>query len=355
MTTQQPTTMAQGGSGPGPGSDYAALSRRVREAGLLKRRHGYYVLKVILTLGAAAAGWAVFFWVGNSWWQLAVAAFLGVVFTQLGVPRTRRRPQADLPNPSRQLRPRTPARQPRVSASATAGGSTSTTGTTPTPTRSSSDPDIGRRRARVHPRPSAGGTRTRPVDRPGPRPTVLPAAAARGAQPARRRAASAAASDRAASRWLEGSLLLAAPRRLRRRVVFLVLSRCRRSPSSPCTRACSASTWAARSPRTTRACRSSRSPSTSWTSCAGRCSPPATSAAARLVDFALGGLNYQIEHHLFPSMPRPNLRRAQPIVEGFCAERGVSYLQTSFVGSYVQVLSHLHAVGAPRANPGRAQ
>ena len=33
-----------------------------------------------------------------------------------------------------------------------------------------------------------------------------------------------------------------------------------------------------------------------------------------LVDFVLGGLNYQIEHHLFPSMPRPNLRHAQPIV-----------------------------------------
>jgi hypothetical protein len=32
--------------------------------------------------------------------------------------------------------------------------------------------------------------------------------------------------------------------------------------------------------------------------------------AQQLVDFALGGLNYQIEHHLFPSMPRPSLRRA---------------------------------------------
>ena len=28
-----------------------------------------------------------------------------------------------------------------------------------------------------------------------------------------------------------------------------------------------------------------------------------------LVDLVLGGLNYQIEHHLFPNMPRPNLRR----------------------------------------------
>ena len=32
-------------------------------------------------------------------------------------------------------------------------------------------------------------------------------------------------------------------------------------------------------------------------------------------DAALGGLNYQIEHHLFPSMPRANLRRAQPVVQ----------------------------------------
>ena len=33
-----------------------------------------------------------------------------------------------------------------------------------------------------------------------------------------------------------------------------------------------------------------------------------------LTDLALGGLNYQIEHHLFPSMPRPNLRRSQALV-----------------------------------------
>src|SRR5207342_3886436 len=37
-----------------------------------------------------------------------------------------------------------------------------------------------------------------------------------------------------------------------------------------------------------------------------------------LTDFALGGLNYQIEHHLFPSMPRPNLRRSKAMIETFC-------------------------------------
>ena len=66
-----------------------------------------------------------------------------------------------------------------------------------------------------------------------------------------------------------------------------------------------------------------------------------------LVDFALGGLNYQIEHHLFPSMPRANLRHAQADVREFCAHNGIPYSQTSALGSYRQVLSHLHAIGAP--------
>ena len=66
----------------------------------------------------------------------------------------------------------------------------------------------------------------------------------------------------------------------------------------------------------------------------------------RIVDFLLGGLNYQIEHHLFPSMPRANLRHAQPLVEQFCLRNDIPYMQTSAFGSYRQVLSHLHAVGA---------
>jgi fatty acid desaturase len=64
-----------------------------------------------------------------------------------------------------------------------------------------------------------------------------------------------------------------------------------------------------------------------------------------LTDFALGGLNYQIEHHLFPSMPRPNLRRAQALVAAFCADRDVSYAQTSLLRSYALALGHLAEVG----------
>jgi fatty acid desaturase len=67
----------------------------------------------------------------------------------------------------------------------------------------------------------------------------------------------------------------------------------------------------------------------------------------RLADFTLGGLNYQIEHHLFPSMPRPNLRRAQAPVRAFCAEHGIPYAQTGLLASYAQVLRHLDATGAP--------
>jgi len=74
--------------------------------------------------------------------------------------------------------------------------------------------------------------------------------------------------------------------------------------------------------------------------------------SGRLIDFLFGGLNYQIEHHLFPSMPRVNLRRARPIVRGYCAAHGVPYREVSLWASYREVARHLGDV-ARRANaPG---
>jgi fatty acid desaturase len=52
-----------------------------------------------------------------------------------------------------------------------------------------------------------------------------------------------------------------------------------------------------------------------------------------LADLGMGGLNYQIEHHLFPNLPRPNLRRVQLIVKRFCKERGIPYHEVSFAES----------------------
>jgi fatty acid desaturase len=59
-----------------------------------------------------------------------------------------------------------------------------------------------------------------------------------------------------------------------------------------------------------------------------------------LVDFLYGGLNYQIEHHLFPTMPRNNLSRAQPHVRAFCTSRGISYSETGVVQSWREILSN---------------
>ncbi len=64
-------------------------------------------------------------------------------------------------------------------------------------------------------------------------------------------------------------------------------------------------------------------------------------------DFLYGGLNYQIEHHLFPRMPRNKLKDAQPIIKSFCERHSIGYHETSVLDSYREILSHLHAVGAP--------
>ncbi len=72
----------------------------------------------------------------------------------------------------------------------------------------------------------------------------------------------------------------------------------------------------------------------------------------RIIGFALGGLNLQIEHHLFPSMPRPNLRRAQPIIQRHCQVRGISYAEATLLGTYGLGLRHMHEVGAPLRGRG---
>jgi fatty acid desaturase len=71
----------------------------------------------------------------------------------------------------------------------------------------------------------------------------------------------------------------------------------------------------------------------------------------RFTTFLLGGLNYQIEHHLFPSMPRPNLRRVQGLVRDFCAATDLGYSEESFVESFRQIIHHLSAAGAAASRP----
>ena len=58
-------------------------------------------------------------------------------------------------------------------------------------------------------------------------------------------------------------------------------------------------------------------------------------------DFVFGGLNYQIEHHLFPTMPRANLGRAREIVRAYCVGRGLEYTEMPMMASYRMVYAAL--------------
>jgi fatty acid desaturase len=70
-----------------------------------------------------------------------------------------------------------------------------------------------------------------------------------------------------------------------------------------------------------------------------------------LTGFVFGGLDTQIEHHLFPTMPRANLRRARELVRPFCAERRIDYAEQSPWRAFRDVLHHLRATGASGAIP----
>ncbi|MBC7591985.1 MAG: acyl-CoA desaturase [Salinibacterium sp.] len=59
----------------------------------------------------------------------------------------------------------------------------------------------------------------------------------------------------------------------------------------------------------------------------------------------MGGLNYQIEHHLFPSMARPHLRRAGEIVREYCQAKGILYTEVALMPAYGTVVTYLNEVG----------
>jgi len=62
------------------------------------------------------------------------------------------------------------------------------------------------------------------------------------------------------------------------------------------------------------------------------------------MDWFAGGLNYQVEHHLFPTIPRHNLHLVKPIIENFCKENELPYFSGSYSGcltSILQRLSHI--------------
>lgn len=65
----------------------------------------------------------------------------------------------------------------------------------------------------------------------------------------------------------------------------------------------------------------------------------------------MGGLNYQIEHHLFPNMPRPHLRQAAEIVREHCRQLRMPYIETTLPQSYARIVSYLNRVGLHARDP----
>jgi fatty acid desaturase len=335
-------------SAPRRGSEYAQLSRRVKEAGLLELRRGYYFWKIMFTVAALAAGWAAFIVVGDSWWQLAVAAFLAVVFTQIGflghdaghrqIFGTRR-------------------------ASYVAGVLLGNLGIGLSygwwvgkhnrhhahPNQENADPDIA---VGVLVFTAAQARGSRGLARLLVRgqaylffPLLLLEAVSlhvASVQALARRAGRGRSWERAllaihVAGYLAAVFLVLSPVKA---VVFIIVQQglfglylgCSFAPNHkgmPILDAADRSDFLRRQVLTSRNVR-----------------------GGLLTDFALGGLNYQIEHHLFPSMPRPNLRRSQALIEAFCQQHDLPYCQASLAGSWAQALRHLNTVGRPA--PGAA-
>ena len=292
-----------------------------------------------MTATLLAAGWAAFVLVGDSWWQLAVAAFLAVMFTQVAswatTPGTGRSPA-----PGGSVISSAFCSAIWASGSATAGGSTNTTVITPTPTR----------RARIRTSRCACWPSPRPGARqPGPVPDGVPHQAYLFFPLLLGEAFSLHVGEhpRAGQPGSRGR-----PRRRRCSpstwpgtwpAVFLVLSPLRAVVFILVQQGLFGVYLGARSRPTTRACRS-------WTRPTNRLpAPPGAHLAQcprRLAHRPRpGGLNYQIEHHLFPSMPRPNPAPLPAADQGILQQRGSAVRQASLAGSYAQALRHLAVTG----------
>jgi fatty acid desaturase len=337
------------GSSARRGSDYAALSRLIRQDGLLNRRPGYYAVKITVMAVLYAAGWAVVVVLGGSWYQLLAAVYLAVIFGQLGF--------LGHEAGHRQI---FRSRRANDAAGLVAGdlliglsfgwwtGKHSRHHAHPN--QEGKDPDIGI--------PVIAFTQGQAAGRRGLRralarhqaylffPMLLLEAVSmhvisvwavlHGTGPHR--------SGRPGRRGLEGGLLLAhfagyltvvalvmPPVQA---IAFIAVQQgllgvylgCAFAPNHkgmPVLGEQDNLDFLRRQVLTSR-----------------------NVTGGPLVETLLGGLNYQIEHHLFPSMPRPSLRRCRSLVRAFCAQHELPYSELNLVASYAQVLRALHAAGS---------
>jgi len=343
--TETPLVTPAGGAEPAVprprGSAYAELSRQVKRAGLLDRRPGYYAGKIATTVGMCGLGVATFVLVGNSWWQLAVAAYFAVVSTQLGF--------VGHDAGHRQIFTSGRANYVAGVVLANLGVGFSYGWWVDKhnrhhahPNDEDKDPDIGAGALIFTTRQARASGRIARVFYRYQAWTFFPLLMLEAVN---LRVASMRylLTRRDRTRIGEGSLItlhvvayLAAVFVLLppgKALAFVAIHQalfglylgCSFAPNHKGMPALSTDDNADYLRRQVLTSRNVRG---HW-----------------LTDFALGGLNYQIEHHLFPSMPRCNLRRAQRLVKECCAGQHVPYVETGLISSYGQALRHLDTIG----------
>ena len=325
------------------GSDFARLARQISQAGLLKSRPGYYVARIAAVSALFTGGWVLFAWVGDSWWQLAVAVLLAVAFAQVTLLAH------DLAH-GQVVRSRRAKELAGLLVGNLAVGLSygwwqdKHTRHHANPNHEDHDPDVAPdvllwSAAQVE--VSSGLARF--VGR-WQAFLFFPLLTLEGLN---LHVSSLRAMRRPSlrNRWAEASLLVA---HLVVYVggVFLVLSPGKALLFLAVHQACFGvylgCTFAPN--------HKGMPVLTSEDQLDFLRRQVLTSRNVRgglLVSAALGGLNFQIEHHLFPGMPSPNLRRARPMVRAYCEELGVGYAECGLVASWAQAMRHLHEVGAP--------
>ena len=331
------------------GSEFAALSRQVRAAGLLERRRGSYARRIGLTVGFYVAACAGVVWVGDSWWQLIAALVLGVAFTQIGfLGHDGGHQQIFASRRANDLFGQLlgnlliglsygwwVGKHNRHHAN---------------PNKEDHDPDIGdgvlafttnqvaartgrlgqaiaRRQAWLFfPLLTLEGVNLHVA-------SVL--SLRKGAERSTRggsRAVEAMLLAVHLAAYVTGLALVMSPLKV---LVFIAVHQgmwgfymgCAFAPNHKGMAIIGAGEdidYLRRQVITSRNVR-----------------------GGVFTDLLLGGLNYQIEHHLFPNMPRASLRRAQRLIRAYCADLDISYCETSLVGSYAAALRHLNSLGAP--------
>jgi fatty acid desaturase len=341
MTITMTPTITSAPSRAAAGSDFAVLARRISAEGLMQRRPAYYLARLSVVTLMLLGGWTAFFLIGSSWWQLMTAAFLAITFTQIALVAH------DLAH--RQVfRTKRPGEiAGRIAGNLGVGMSygwwmDKHTRHHNNPNHDDLDPDVAPE-VLIWATESALGRRGLKgfITRHQaalffPLLTLLAAdlkissvKALRNGTVKRPRLESALLILHAIG-YLSALLIVLSPLQA---VAFLLVHQALFGVYLGMTFAPNH--------------KGMPHPTGDEDFLRKQVLTSRNVRGGRLTDAALGGLNYQIEHHLFPGMPTPNLRKAQPIVQAYCAEIGVAYEQTGLITSYRQALQHLHQVGAP--------